>query len=432
MRYWRGGYIRVPAPILRTSSPFQLRDLTSGQRIADHPMEFSSAVFYSMVRNWGWGAPDYLWPRAAEALLGAGVPVVVVAPAALRTRSEIQLLEAKGADFYEQAPVQYGGGRANQLKRSLDHLRPAVRRLQRRLNQLENPYVFFNQSGSYDLLDEWAVRPLLESRPIAYDVFFHSNNYATPLTEHRRQTAAALFSEARRCLFNSDWTRSLTEVQILARLANAEVFPPVVRFDYPQPLAWPETPKVLLASVSRFDTHHKGLDVLLQGLAQLGPDLPEWQLDLYGRGPEREYLEKLAVWLGISGRVRFHDFVEDVRTIWRQCHVLVLTSRYEGLSVAMLEAMACGRPVLRTPYGGCAEWVVHGETGFVCPAAEPALIAASVSECLKRRSELRQMGLRAHARVLERLPSDPESVYLSPFGMVNPATTTSQFNAAGR
>ena len=100
-----------------------------------------------------------------------------------------------------------------------------------------------------------------------------------------------------------------------------------------------------------------------------------------------------------------------MREVWRRNQTLVLVSRYEGLAVSMLEAMACGRPVLRTPYGG-ADWIEDGKTGFICPAPEPELIAATIRQALARYADWPQMGLAAHEALTKRLPRDPERIYL--------------------
>ncbi len=115
--------------------------------------------------------------------------------------------------------------------------------------------------------------------------------------------------------------------------------------------------------------------------------------------------------------MRFRSFCEDIRDVWWQCHLLILVSRYEGFGVAMLEAMACGRPVLRTPYGGCSEWVAEGETGFVCPAPEPLLIAETLEKAMRQFSRWPVIGQAAHTRVRTQLDRRPESVYLQPFGI---------------
>lgn len=377
-----------------------------------------SAVFYSSVRGWGWGAPDYVWPRAAHILLDRGIPVLSIVHPSLLQHSEIIALQLRGATILPQPPQLLNYGRISKLRSWINQRISFKRSLKSHLNKLKNPHIFINQGGSYDVLFEDELRQALENKAVSYDLFFHSNNPVTPLPASVRADAVRLFTNANRCLFNSEWMRDLTEIQILKKLENSAFFNYRVRFPYETPLPWPVDDflgTVKFAAISRFDTHHKGLDALLKGLSLLPVDLPPWSLDIYGHGPDGAYLQELIVWLGLQLRVTLHPFVENVQSVWATHHILVFPSRYEGLGVSMLEAMACGRPVLRTPYGGCSEWILHGQNGFICPASEPALIADSLSLALRSKEKLPAMGQNAFSRIQSQLPCDPWTVYLEPF-----------------
>jgi glycosyltransferase involved in cell wall biosynthesis len=377
-----------------------------------------TAVFFSSIREWGWGAPDYIWPIAAHKLLDQGFRVVAVVHPSLIQREEILSLQARGADILPQPSLTLAKGRINQLRKWFKRFNLQRHRFLSLLENLPTPHLFVNQGGSYDILQEEELCRWIKKQDVSYDLLFHSNNYSSPLTEAVRCEAISVFTKAKRCLFNSRWTHQLTESQILTTLGNASYFNCSVRFPFETPLPWPEevlgTP-LKFAAVCRMDAHHKGLDALLQGLALLPQEAPPWTLDLYGHGPDIVYLEGLTTWLKLESRVSFHPYTTEVANIWKSHHMLLLTSRYEGLAVSMLEAMACGRPVLRTPYGGCSEWIVPEETGFICPAAEPELIAETIQLVFQSQNKLKGMGQRAFDRVRSRLPHDPWSVYLEPF-----------------
>ena len=376
-----------------------------------------TAVFYSTVRHWGWGAPDYIWPIAAAELADRGIPTIAVVRPEIRDRPEIRALSLKGAKVVLQPPLIYRRGRFSELKALMSRFASSTTALRHALDHAINPHYFIEQSASYDFVDEPLLRQQIERTGASYDVLFHSNCYESPFPLEARKDAIAFLESAHRTLFNSQWTREVTEVQLLHHLTNADYFHHLVRFPHEAPLPWPADNILRLASVSRLDCHHKGLDVLLEALALLGSTLPEWTLDVFGRGPDEQYLRDLSRWLGLEARVRFRSHASDVRDVWRENHLLILVSRYEGLAVSMLEAMACGRPVLRTPYGGCAEWIVPGETGYVCPAAEPKLIADSLRNAILDHQAWASLGRAAHARIRTRLRSKPESIFLEPFGI---------------
>ena len=97
--------------------------------------------------------------------------------------------------------------------------------------------------------------------------------------------------------------------------------------------------------------------------------------------------ETLARWRRREGLVLL-GHVEDVRTVWEQAHVAVLPSRREGLPKSLLEAAACGRPLIATDVPGCREIARHGTNGLLVPSDAPTALADAIERLMKDR-ELR-------------------------------------------
>jgi glycosyltransferase involved in cell wall biosynthesis len=232
----------------------------------------------------------------------------------------------------------------------------------------------------------------------------------------------------KRVFFNSAWTKRLAEVQIAESIVNAAYFQYPVRFNFVAPLEWPENPIPRLAMVNRLDSHQKGIDVALEAVSRLKAAGTLVQLSIVGSGPEREYLGDLARFLGVSEIVTFVGYSDDLKALWERHELLVLPSRYEGLGVVMIEAMGFGRPVLRTPHGGAEEWIVDGETGFLCPGAEVDLVVATLERALAARHQWRSMGVRAHERVSNGLDRKPARTFLL---ALNPETRVDDRPAQG-
>jgi glycosyltransferase involved in cell wall biosynthesis len=96
-----------------------------------------------------------------------------------------------------------------------------------------------------------------------------------------------------------------------------------------------------------------------------------------GDGPQRPVVEARARALGIVERVVISGFQQDVRPFVSACDVMVLTSFTEALSLAAIEAMALGKPVVHPDVGGAAELIGHGHDGFLFPVGDtPALVEA--------------------------------------------------------
>lgn len=368
-------------------------------------------AFYGTIRGWPWAAPDYVWPFAAKKFLQWGDKVLVCAPEIHQQRPELEELRAMGARVLQIPNYTYRGGRRAALQRALSGENAERRRLWRELESFAPDLVFLNQGGTACALAEPDLMDFLRETGTPCVLFCRLNQRGNPPNEKRRGEVIDLYRRAHKVLFNSVWMLDLTQNQLMVELPNAGIFPHLVRFDWSAPLAWPPSDIPRLASLSRLDCHHKGLDVLLEAVALLKKEGAQFHLEIVGDGPDHMYLERYSRFLGVDDVVTFVGRSEDVREVWRRNQMLVLVSRYEGLAVSMLEAMACGRPVLRTPYGG-ADWIEDGKTGFMCPAPESELIAATIRQALARSADWPQMGLAAHEALTKRLPKDPERIYL--------------------
>lgn len=133
--------------------------------------------------------------------------------------------------------------------------------------------------------------------------------------------------------------------------------------------------------------NHKNVDVLLEAVARLRPELPSLTCAVIGDGPERIRLEALARALGIAQSVQFHGEVSEARmfSIAKASRLFVNASTKEGGgSISVLEANACGLPVIAVdhPMGIDRSLVREGKNGWWAPAATPDDLAATIARAL--------------------------------------------------
>lgn len=153
----------------------------------------------------------------------------------------------------------------------------------------------------------------------------------------------------------------------------------------------------LIGSVGRLHPQ-KGLEDLLHAFARVIPTIPEAWLLIVGEGPLQSRLQTLARTLRIEPRLVLPGPRPDIPTILAALDVFALSSRWEGLPLALLEAMAAGLPVVATRAGGVPEVVEDGVTGLLVPTGDPAALA----EALGRLGDpvlRRQLGTAGRVRV---------------------------------
>lgn len=119
---------------------------------------------------------------------------------------------------------------------------------------------------------------------------------------------------------------------------------------------------------------NKGFDVLLAALAEV-PSLHLW---LAGEGDERAALEHQAAALGLSSRVHFLGWREDVAALMASADFLVSSSRHEPLGNVVIEAWAAGLPVLATASAGPGALIRDGESGLLVPVEDAAALARAM------------------------------------------------------
>jgi glycosyltransferase involved in cell wall biosynthesis len=150
----------------------------------------------------------------------------------------------------------------------------------------------------------------------------------------------------------------------------------------------------LVLTPARLDAQ-KGHRFLFEAIAQV----PDAVFALAGEGPEREPLEALAAQLGIGERVRFLGRREDVPQLLAACDVFALPSLYEGSSLAVLEAMAAGAPVVSSAIGGTDELIEDDSSGLLVPPGDSEALAAALRRLLGDPELRESLAARARERV---------------------------------
>ena len=137
-------------------------------------------------------------------------------------------------------------------------------------------------------------------------------------------------------------------------------------------------------------TTEKHIDVVLRALAQLDPSL-DVTFDVVGGGDQRAKLEALAQQLGVAGRVTFHGHAseDDLRTLYSRASVFVIASIAELQSIATMEAMASGLPIVAANAVALPHLVHHGENGYLFEPGDAEELAARVTDVLTASPEER-------------------------------------------
>lgn len=142
----------------------------------------------------------------------------------------------------------------------------------------------------------------------------------------------------------------------------------------------------------------KGHQYLIEGIPAVLQKCPNTSFVFAGRGELEAQLKEQVHRLGLDKRVHFLGLRQDISRILALLDVFVLPSLSEGLSMAILEAMIAGKPVVATQVGGNPELVLDGETGFLIPPRDSQALASSLVMLLTNKLQAVQFGERGKRR----------------------------------
>lgn len=168
-----------------------------------------------------------------------------------------------------------------------------------------------------------------------------------------------------------------------AEYDNAVVLPNPLTY---QPVTKvPNKEKIILACGRLNAWHYKGFDLLIQAWSKIAVKYPEWKLQIAGDGSQeaKDYLVHLAKQYNIQDTIIFMGFREDILELYKKSEIFVLSSRYEGFGMVLVEAMSQGCACIACDYKGRQKEIIIDETqGLTCPPDDAEELAKSIDKMI--------------------------------------------------
>ena len=179
-------------------------------------------------------------------------------------------------------------------------------------------------------------------------------------------------------------------------LTNVDVIPDPLAFEVSD--LSPLTTKRVIA-VGRY-VYQKGFDLLLQAWAKVQKQLPDWELAIFGMGDRTPYVN-LAQQLGVDmNRCHLYCSTQDIKKEYLDSSLFVFSSRFEGFGMVLIEAMACGLPVVSFDCKcGPKDIISHGVDGLLVETGNVQQLASSMSLLMSDANMLSKMGSEARKNV---------------------------------
>jgi glycosyltransferase involved in cell wall biosynthesis len=158
---------------------------------------------------------------------------------------------------------------------------------------------------------------------------------------------------------------------------------------------------IVLGTVARL-SEQKGHRYLIDAVKKVVRKYPNIRVLFIGDGPLREKLEFQVHRLRLNATIQFLGFRSDIKELLGALDIFILPSLFEGLPNVILEAMACGKPVIATNVSGIPEVIVDHQTGILIPPKDSDAIAQAIFQMLRDTKKMRMMGKMSRKRVEEK------------------------------
>jgi phosphatidylinositol alpha-1,6-mannosyltransferase len=271
------------------------------------------------------------------------------------------------------------------------------------------------------LPEGWLAWLLSRSHGLTYAVYVHGEDVTTAATSREyRWMVQRVLRRARIVIANShntasiltnDWQLPASRVHVLHPGVDLERFGPAPRDEaFRAELGW--SGRQVILTVGRLQ-QRKGHDRLIEALAHLRQQYPQVLYAVCGDGEERPTLERLIAQHQLQSHVQLLGEVADerLRQCYQQCDLFALPNRavgqdIEGFGMVLLEAQACGKPVLAGDSGGTRETLQPGVTGWIADCSEVAPLYRALADALSDPLRLEIMGVAARKWVREHFDWD--------------------------
>ena len=164
--------------------------------------------------------------------------------------------------------------------------------------------------------------------------------------------------------------------------------------------------------LAELDVNRKAQDNLITALSLPKWMTRSWQLQLYGKGRDSKLLQQLIVTNGMSERIKLRGHVADVKTVLENAHLILQITHRDAMPLAVMEAMAVGRPVVVSRVGDMPYWIEEGRNGWVANNASVKEIDAVMERAWQQKEYWQQAGEQSFFLFREKFPASPEQKFL--------------------
>lgn len=354
-----------------------------------------SVFFLSLMNGSAWGGSEELWFRTAIWMSKNGYRIGIGCYDWPEKQAQITELKKAGCSIY-LLPNKKG------LLKKI-----AVKKVLHSIPFNEYNLTVVNQGGWEDVLH--APFKNLYKNFTSYVIINHNYNENAKLSFTKQKLLQQWISGAKMNFGATQKIFDVIENKFNISIDKKETLINPITFQADkQPAAYPEKNDYIWVMLAELDTARKAQDVLITALSSQKWKERKWQLHLYGKGKDKEKLQKQITELELDDKVFLKGFTTDIKQTLQYCHLLLQCTRIDAMPISVVEAMAMERPCLVSNVGDMPVWIKDTVNGFVCNEITVVALDDTLEKCWQHKHNWPDIGKNAFETFTKKYPQPYE------------------------
>jgi glycosyltransferase involved in cell wall biosynthesis len=360
------------------------------------------------TENVSWGGSELLWTKTILELLNNDYKIGICVNQKLQLPAWLTSLETKKQISIYKTPASD----LSKIKHICNKFLPYKFKIKTKnkreefIKEFKPNLLVINQGFNFNGVD---LMNFANKFKINYVIISQAVNEGMWPNLNLRNKMLLGYSNSLKNYFVSQDNLEVTEVQLGTKLRNCEVVRNPFNVPFQVDINYPKQDSYNLACVGRYDFNAKGQDILMRVLSQ-----EKWKqrniiVNFYGEGSDLANLKDLLQLYKIKNAI-IHPHT-NTTDIWAYNHGLILSSRFEGLPIVIVEAMICKRFAIVTNVSGNKELIQDNKTGFIAAAPRFEYIDEAMERAWQVRDNWKSIGNQARQEIVKCVPENPALVF---------------------
>lgn len=370
-----------------------------------------SVLFVSLMNGAAWGGSEELWYQTALYAAQNGYKTGCAFYAWPQKKERIQKLKEAGCRLYLFS--NKGRNKSTFWERMQFKVTKRLVRYRSRTMPIADYDITVINLGYLEVIERYwkHFHPYVKN----YALLFHVHSENDPVPQYGKPLLKKWMENAKHNLFASEPTKDFFERQLGMKFSNAGILINPITFKAPKALTtYPPLHEgnYVFAMLATLEVRRKAQDNLITALSSAKWKARAWQLHLYGGGESEQKLKELIAANDVNEKVILKGHTQEVKGALAEAHLLLQITHIDAMPLAVIEALAMGRPVVASRIGDMPKWVREGVNGWISPDASVKEIDATLERAWQQREQWEEMGKASFKIFKEDFPASPEAYLL--------------------